>query len=492
MPVAISLSATPSVPAPRLIEPADGMVFDYPQDITLQWEWDRPLEQYEFYDVRVWREGEPAYGISWTPVSEFDLDNWLIDQNQSGTYFWQIAVIAGRDGVLEKQVSDTSVVYSFTLETPQIPTPTPTITPTATPTPVPTLTSQEVPETVKYNATLAVELLNRSEDQFIEEYIQRQQQFAFGDDASSKELQTLSVTIRQDFLDWLNYAEHQSAIKNLQIETLETNERYTLHHITFMNAHDLMVQGIISVPLDQSRVYPVMIIPNGTSSSSYEIFGLTRPDYHQNVGRYFAENYVVFAVDIPFTQNDETFLFSNAAGINWEYYRLCDKVSSALDYIEEQRYADMSRVGIYGISLGGWVSISASVCDNRILATAASGTNVFTSFLTHLTRHRRLTYPHQYQYRIADRPDFYEAMYALYPHPLIIEINGLDTTGDPAEALANTQQVKRYYELRGMGERVHIVRFVDDNERYNQNHFMEVSQVKAIFDQYFGVINEEN
>src|SRR5262249_49152227 len=151
--------------------------------------------------------------------------------------------------------------------------------------------------------------------------------------------------------------------------------------------------------------------------------------------------------------------FANAAGINWEYFHLCDKVSSALDYVAAQDYVDMTRVGIYGISLGGWVSISASVCDPRIAATAASGTNVMTSFKTFLTRSRRFTYPHMYAYDVARRPDFYEAAYTLFPQPVIIELNMTDTTGDYGEALQHAREIQRYYTLRGQGDRVHIVTF---------------------------------
>jgi hypothetical protein len=483
---ALEISPTPTVPGPHLLEPSDGATFAYPQNITLEWAWDRPLGQYEFYDVRVWREGEPAYGITWSPVGELHLDSWLAGQNQAGVYHWQIAVIAGRDGILEKQVSEPSPVYSFTLENAVIPTVVPTPSqPTAAP-PEAELTEEERLAIIdRYSAPLADEIMDAMEREFRNAYAEHQQRYAFDESATSEELEALGETIRSDFMTWLEAPEHEPTIDNISLEPLETNDVYRLSRITFTNASGFTVRGILSLPIDDDKTYPVMIIPNGTSSSSNEIFGLTFSDYHFDAGRVFAEDYIVFALDIPYTQNKNSFLFSNAAGVNWAYDQLCDKVSSALDYVATQDTADMERVGIYGISLGGWVSVTASLCDDRITAAATSGTNVLTSFLTHLTEHRRLVYPEQYQYRIAYRPDFYEAMYALYPRLVIIELNQFDKTGVYEEALANAQKVQQYYALRGQGENVRLSLF--SGQRTDNGHYMQPEVIKAIFDEYFGI-----
>ena len=103
----VAAESTPDAapPAPQLIAPADGEALPDSSNVRLAWQWVRPLNPDEYYDLRVWRDGEPAYGITWTQVSSFDLSAWLNDQPEGGLFFWQVAVIAGRDGQVEKFVS---------------------------------------------------------------------------------------------------------------------------------------------------------------------------------------------------------------------------------------------------------------------------------------------------------------------------------------------------------------------------------------------------
>ena len=58
----------------------------------LEWEWYRELKEDERFDVRVWREGEPAYGITWVKVEYLVLDNWLLSQGD-GRFNWTVAVV---------------------------------------------------------------------------------------------------------------------------------------------------------------------------------------------------------------------------------------------------------------------------------------------------------------------------------------------------------------------------------------------------------------
>lgn len=78
--------------APVLISPAEGTRFDNLAAARLEWEWMRPLEHDEFYDVRVWSPGEPPYGITWTKDTAFDLRDWLLDQSAS-EFQWTVAVV---------------------------------------------------------------------------------------------------------------------------------------------------------------------------------------------------------------------------------------------------------------------------------------------------------------------------------------------------------------------------------------------------------------
>lgn len=104
-------SATPTLlPAPELIKPQSGESIQAP-NIRLEWDWDGELGENDYFDVRVWLEGEPGHsGIAWSEEEEWQIDprEWPV-----GKYFWSIAVIRGRDGKVERVLSKESQVWEF-------------------------------------------------------------------------------------------------------------------------------------------------------------------------------------------------------------------------------------------------------------------------------------------------------------------------------------------------------------------------------------------
>ncbi len=117
---------------PTLQEPADGASFANPAGVVLTWDWVRDLGENEHFDVRVWRAGDPAYGITWTDETSFSLDGWL-STREPGEYFWTVAVIEGSDGTVTANLGDPAPERSFTIESNQLPTQTPTPQPTEIP-----------------------------------------------------------------------------------------------------------------------------------------------------------------------------------------------------------------------------------------------------------------------------------------------------------------------------------------------------------------------
>lgn len=117
---------------PTLQGPADNASFANPAEVVLTWDWVRELDENEHYDVRVWREGDPAYGITWTQENTFALDGWL-STREPGEYFWTVAVVEGSDGTVTANLSEAAPARRFTIESNQLPTPTPTPQPTEVP-----------------------------------------------------------------------------------------------------------------------------------------------------------------------------------------------------------------------------------------------------------------------------------------------------------------------------------------------------------------------
>jgi putative membrane-bound dehydrogenase-like protein len=109
---------------PRLLSPEDNAVFSNPSEVSLAWEWVRSLEEGEHFDLRVWREGQPAYGITWTEQTSFALSDWL-SQQEAGEYFWTVAVITGADGTVEDTIGEAPPPRRFSLGSNQFPTATP-------------------------------------------------------------------------------------------------------------------------------------------------------------------------------------------------------------------------------------------------------------------------------------------------------------------------------------------------------------------------------
>jgi glucose/arabinose dehydrogenase len=100
---------------PTLLNPADAAVFDNAAAVKLEWDWTRPLAADEVYDVRVWRDGDPAYGITWTQDKKFDLTQWLLYQ-QPGDFLWSIAVLKkGAEGQDATEISAAAAPRRFTM-----------------------------------------------------------------------------------------------------------------------------------------------------------------------------------------------------------------------------------------------------------------------------------------------------------------------------------------------------------------------------------------
>ena len=136
-PVAVPTVAALSAPA--LEAPASGAGLSG-ETITLRWRWDRALQENEYFDVRAWREGQPAYGIAWAKET-FCAVRGLAP----GKYYWSILVLRHTgtqpDGAKEwEPVSPESEVWWFTYSPVTPPTETPIPPPTFTPRPPPTRT----------------------------------------------------------------------------------------------------------------------------------------------------------------------------------------------------------------------------------------------------------------------------------------------------------------------------------------------------------------
>jgi len=335
---------------------------------------------------------------------------------------------------------------------------------------------------------LADELALFLEKKWVEKYRTYQSQFDL-EGKSAKDLEEMGKTIKEDFFQWIQARPHVKEVKSLEEVRVDSTKDYIIKSVSFINANGLTVTGHLSIPVRKKDSLPALMIPNGMGSSSEKIFGLTGTDYHSNVGKCFSKDFIVFAVNIPpatgpFKKTvklmDRNFYLSNSAGLNWKYYQIVDKVSSALDYVENLPGYN-GRAAIYGISMGGGTAIVSSLFEPRIKVVVPSGTNVFTPTDVQLLKNRRFVYTHYYEYNVVSCPSLFQLLFAMYPRQIVIELNKLDVTGVYNEALKAANQVRKFYEIRGRKNNVQLVLF--EGQKFRNGHYMEVNQVKKILKQ---------
>jgi glucose/arabinose dehydrogenase len=201
---------------PVLVAPADGATFDTPEGVLLEWQWTRPLMGNEAYDVRVWQEGAPHNGITWSEDDRFDLANWLSQQPQAGTYYWSVVVVGGTNGQVERVVTNEAGPFHFTVNSNALPTATPTLTPTTTPTEPPPPTPTPYP----------IESILTVPDGFrVEEYARPQNEerptlLAFGPDDQLYVLWSSGKVVRLEDQDGDHYAETEVPVYLDEEDTL--------------------------------------------------------------------------------------------------------------------------------------------------------------------------------------------------------------------------------------------------------------------------------
>jgi len=77
-------------PAPVLIDPANVTRFAAGGIVDLVWQYDRPLEPGEAFDIRMWKDGEPAWGIARSTDTRYHLSG---PPGGIGEYNWMIVVV---------------------------------------------------------------------------------------------------------------------------------------------------------------------------------------------------------------------------------------------------------------------------------------------------------------------------------------------------------------------------------------------------------------
>jgi serine/threonine protein kinase len=74
-----------------LVEPANDASFSAGELITFRWQGGGTLQAGQYYDVRVWREGAPHYGVVGSQTTQATIN---ANSLGTGTFFWSVAVVS--------------------------------------------------------------------------------------------------------------------------------------------------------------------------------------------------------------------------------------------------------------------------------------------------------------------------------------------------------------------------------------------------------------
>jgi hypothetical protein len=108
-PIATATSEYLLYPAPGLQGPGDGDDFEPNDDILLMWDTSTSLAEDAWYEVQLWREGEPPDVVQWVKEG-----TWKVEpEYYPGRYQWRILIVRGQEGRKERDLSPPSQTWSF-------------------------------------------------------------------------------------------------------------------------------------------------------------------------------------------------------------------------------------------------------------------------------------------------------------------------------------------------------------------------------------------
>jgi hypothetical protein len=137
----------------------------------------------------------------------------------------------------------------------------------------------------------------------------------------------------------------------------------------------IQIEAILGMPTVSQEKYPAIIALHGYTSSPDKVMGIGKEDYSHEFGKWLTnQGYVVIA---PFLLNhgERVSTIGALAGLAGDTVERIElvKVLSCVDYLSTIQDVDSTKIGIYGISGGGTISLYASAIDRRINCTVCSG-----------------------------------------------------------------------------------------------------------------------
>jgi hypothetical protein len=244
-------------------------------------------------------------------------------------------------------------------------------------------------------------------------------------------------------------------------EVIGAGDLYRTERVWLEAVPGVEVYGVLLTPKRPGR-HPALICQHGMGGSPAMTAGLTeRDDYLRRFGAQAAERgYVVFA---PYLVNDaaqRSRLHRKAISVGTTLQILEQwKIVRVTDFLASLSEVDATRIGMYGISWGGRMTLYASAIDPRLAAAAVSGyfnqtTKKQFQFSTYSTAY--IDTSEEYAFFQSFINEFSDADLAslVAPRPLFIESGTLDTAAYFKDGFIEFTRTRDIYRRLGLEDRV--------------------------------------
>ncbi|MBV6643180.1 MAG: acetylxylan esterase [Cyclobacteriaceae bacterium] len=177
----------------------------------------------------------------------------------------------------------------------------------------------------------------------------------------------ISCVSKQEFPVSRYYEYDHSLPLNDSITKVDA-EGFDLYSVSFTSVHDKRVTGLLSIPSGVSKPLPVVLLLHGLGDRK-------TVDYIEAGHQYFIEaGYAVFRIDIDNHGDRKKYDYDFDLTDGYRYWtrnliaQTVFDLRRSIDFLETRPEIDSSRIGYYGISLGGVIGTIFCGVDDRVKA----------------------------------------------------------------------------------------------------------------------------
>lgn len=230
-------------------------------------------------------------------------------------------------------------------------------------------------------------LIRREAEDFLrriikDEYEKRSKSYWKRDYSSIENYLNSIKRARKDWLECLgDFSEYYSDKFNPETEKIYEDEKEEIFYISIEIYKGMRGYALLGYPKNIKKTAPLIITQHGVSSSPFHIFDFCAPGgvYHA-VGRILIEEgYIVLApFNITETIREGYVILSSECGPRTRIQRLCvllkktiagleaGKYKRWIDYFSLDKRVDIDKVGMWGLSLGGYYTLITMPIEERI------------------------------------------------------------------------------------------------------------------------------